>query len=307
MHPRGGARAALAFFCRISASLPLSPRPPSPPGKGGDFRLFLCKGLRPLHPRGGAGAALATGRKQGIRRGLGRFTRRVYSWCIIKIFPLSPRPPSRREGGDFRLFYARGFAPCIPGAEPARRWLFSAVSVLLCPYPPDPRSQSALPPWGRGRLYTLFRRGLTPPAPLRNKPARHWLRAGNRVPSGGLGSDGGAAGREETSGGGLGERWGSGGQGRGVRRGILSCFMPDSGIKVLERRGHGGGKLLSRSFPPPKHPGTPQTPYRSPRYRRRTEMSAGLTPLIREACPTVRGLWAASFWAASRRRPRMEE
>ena len=195
MHPRGGARAALAFFCRISASLPLSPRPPSHPGKGGDFRLFLCKGLRPLHPRGGAGAALATGRKQGIRRGLGRFTRRVYSWCIIKIFPLSPRPPSRREGGDFRLFYARGFAPCIPGAEPR--------AALV-----------------KGREQGAQR---------------------------GLGGDGG------------------GGQGRGVRRGILSCFMPDSGIKVLERRGHGGGKLLSRSFPPPEHPGTPQTPYRSPR------------------------------------------
>ena len=96
--------------------------------------------------------------------------------------PLSPRPPfPSGEGGDFRLFYARGFAPCIPGAEPGRRWLFSAVSVLLCPYPPTPF------PAGRGRLYTLFRRGLTPPAPLRNKPARRWLRAGNRASGGGLG------------------------------------------------------------------------------------------------------------------------
>ena len=31
-------------------SCPLSPFPPSPPGKGG-FLVFLCKGLRPLHPR----------------------------------------------------------------------------------------------------------------------------------------------------------------------------------------------------------------------------------------------------------------
>ena len=106
----------------------------------------------------------------------------------------APIPPTRArralfpsgEGGDFRLFYARGFAPCIPGAEPGRHWLFSAVSVLLCPYPPDP-----LPPWGRGgRLYTLFCRGLTPPAPLRNKPARRWLRAGNKVPSGAWGAMG---------------------------------------------------------------------------------------------------------------------
>ena len=35
---------------------------------------------------------------------------------------IDPRPPSRRERGDYRLFFARGFAPCIPGAEPARHW-----------------------------------------------------------------------------------------------------------------------------------------------------------------------------------------
>ena len=28
------------------------PPTPFPSGEGGDFRLFLCKGLRPLHPRG---------------------------------------------------------------------------------------------------------------------------------------------------------------------------------------------------------------------------------------------------------------
>ena len=30
---------------------PLSPLPPFPSGEGGDFFVFLCKGLRPLHPR----------------------------------------------------------------------------------------------------------------------------------------------------------------------------------------------------------------------------------------------------------------
>ena len=39
-----------------------------------------------------------------------------------KDFAPIPRPAlaersSRREGGDFRIFYARGFAPCIPGAK----------------------------------------------------------------------------------------------------------------------------------------------------------------------------------------------
>ena len=32
-------------------SCPLSPRPPSPPGKG-ETKVISCKGLRPLHPRG---------------------------------------------------------------------------------------------------------------------------------------------------------------------------------------------------------------------------------------------------------------
>ena len=36
--------------------------------------------------------------------------------------PLSPAPFPGGEGGVLRLFYARGSAPCIPGAEPARHW-----------------------------------------------------------------------------------------------------------------------------------------------------------------------------------------
>ena len=42
--------------------------------------------------------------------------------CLwFTLLPPSPRPPSRREGGDFLFSYARGFAPCIPGAEPMVR------------------------------------------------------------------------------------------------------------------------------------------------------------------------------------------
>ena len=36
--------------------------------------------------------------------------------------PIPPAPFPGGEGGDFRLFHARGFAPCIPGAEPRRHW-----------------------------------------------------------------------------------------------------------------------------------------------------------------------------------------
>ena len=66
--------------------------------------------------------------------------------------PPSPQPPSRREGGDYRLFYARGFAPCIPGAEPGRHWLSpprgrgpSQTPKFLSPGPPSPWLP-ALPP-----------------------------------------------------------------------------------------------------------------------------------------------------------------
>ena len=46
--------------------------------------------------------------------------------------------------------------------------------------------------------------------------------------------------------------------------------------------------------------------YFNPRYSSSTEMSAGLTPLMREACPTVAGRNFASFCAASMRSPRMD-
>ena len=37
--------------------------------------------------------------------------------------PIPPAPFPGGEGGGLRLFYARGSAPCIPGAEPQRHWL----------------------------------------------------------------------------------------------------------------------------------------------------------------------------------------
>ena len=41
-------------------------------------------------------------------------------FTLALFLPPSPRPPSQREGGDSKFSYARGFAPCIPGAEPGR-------------------------------------------------------------------------------------------------------------------------------------------------------------------------------------------
>ena len=118
--------------------------------------------------------------------------------ALLLVCFLSPIPPpalaersSRREGGDFRLFYARGFAPCIPGAETGRHWLFlwkavpegglvpgvagwlccagarggglpalSPADLAVClnffPHPPDPL------PSGKGEFQSLFCRGLRP-------------------------------------------------------------------------------------------------------------------------------------------------
>ena len=135
---------------------------------------------------------------------------RLPSLPLVSFF--APIPPTRArralfpggEGGDFRLFYARGCAPCIPAPEPARRWemganhapcggraparhLFAlpprclvggrggfgrlsaaAFSLLFCPLSPRPPS-----PVGKGENITLFRRGLPPPAPRALNRLRH--------------------------------------------------------------------------------------------------------------------------------------
>ena len=97
--------------------------------------------------------------------------------------PYPPDPLPRRGRGRPRLFHARGFAPCIPGAEPGRhrsrgriaRWRELAFFVACLPtlplvyfsasYPPSPRSQSALPRRGRGRLKVYFAGGSAPGTP----------------------------------------------------------------------------------------------------------------------------------------------
>ena len=116
--------------------LPPSPRPPSR-REGGDQSYFM-QGASPLASPGlggtrhwergrttrPAGGVPLTGRGEGASR---YPAGGVPGWLPAKppfsllFCPLSPQPPSRREGGDFRLFYARGFAPCIPRAEPIRR------------------------------------------------------------------------------------------------------------------------------------------------------------------------------------------
>ena len=125
--------------------------------------------------------------------GMVRFLCRRHALPLAYLLsPIPPPPFPSGEGGDFLFSYARGFAPCIPGTEPeaalgqggeprARRgaclpccrltlplWypegglglfgrrLFSAVSMLYFPHPPDPL------PGGKGEILTLFCRGLRP-------------------------------------------------------------------------------------------------------------------------------------------------
>ena len=111
-----------ACLFTLAYYLPPSPQPPSPPGKGG-LKVILCKGLRPLHPRGCTRAALAEPAVQETEGGRGDFGRLMTLPLACFPAPIPPPPFPSGEGGDLRLFYARGSAPCIPGAVPGRHWL----------------------------------------------------------------------------------------------------------------------------------------------------------------------------------------
>ena len=74
-----------------------------------------------------------------------------------------------REGGDVSRETKEGGVPVFGGGLPSLPPADLAFSLLFCPHPPDPRSQSALP-GGKGELFVLFCRGLAPPAPLRLSP-----------------------------------------------------------------------------------------------------------------------------------------
>ncbi len=129
--------------------------------------------------------------------------------------PIPPTPFPGGEGGDFRLFHARGFAPCIPATEPARHWFalplwktqwgglprrcrrggrqrypagglpgwspaYPAFTFFSAPYPPDP-----LPRRGRGRPRLFHARGFAPCIPA-TEPARHSQSLPSRYPAEGL-------------------------------------------------------------------------------------------------------------------------
>ena len=229
-----GTQRGLAFFvarrpCLSLAFLPLSPRPPSQ-WEGGDQGYFM-QGASPLasprlNPRGTGSICrcrrLNGGRAPGVAGSASVSGARRMACLLCRPPPpplacfSAPYPPARArraifpggEGGDFRLFYARGFAPCIPGTEPGRHWLFLWKAVpegglvpgvagwLCCAgargglafrlacrpcleltfLPPSPRPALAERSSRReGEVSKFILPGASPPAPLRPGGKRHWL------------------------------------------------------------------------------------------------------------------------------------
>ena len=177
MHPRGwvgrgtgegGEPRARRGACPVGClpTLPLlyflTPIPPTPfPAGRGRPKLFHARGFAPCIP--GLGGARHWERGRTTRPAGGRAPYRAGLWGI-------PVP-----GGG------------VPGWSPAK----PPFSLLFCPHPPNPlpggeggdqsyfmqgASPLASPGLGRGaalgkgEIFTLFRRGLPPPAPLRLNP-----------------------------------------------------------------------------------------------------------------------------------------
>ena len=149
---RTSAAGVLAFFaacppCLCFAFLPPIPPTPFPGGEGGDFRLFYARGFAPCIPGAGRGAALGKGANHApgggrapYRAGLGGHPvpgggRARLVACLpclwFTFLPPSPRPPSRREGGDFLFISPGATAPGTPAAEPIQRGfdLWKTVSL----------------------------------------------------------------------------------------------------------------------------------------------------------------------------------
>ena len=154
-----------------------------------------------MHPRGlNPHSTGSTCRCGALRGGACLACRLLPPAFSLLSCPLSPRPRSQsalphRGRGSLRLFYARGSAPCIPGAEPARHWLdlplwfpaggcvlprlfFLPYNRFFAPIPPPPL------PGGKGETFTLFRRELPPPAPRALNRLRHLQNLPSRCPEG---------------------------------------------------------------------------------------------------------------------------
>ena len=134
-------------------------------GEGGDFYFISPGATAPGTP------AAEPGRQNAVLAG------GLVSWlpdllAVSVVFcPLSPQPPSRREGGDLGYFMQGASPLASPGlggtlhwgrgrttrpAEGVPGWLsaYPAFAFFSAPYP--------LPRWGRGRFLGYFMQGASP-------------------------------------------------------------------------------------------------------------------------------------------------
>ena len=123
----------------LAFSLLFCPHPPDPlPSGKGEIFCFLMQGAPPLAFPGlnpdGTGYFLPCQcflppSPDPLPDGKGEIFGFLMQGAPPLAFPgLKPRGAGLPEGS----------APCIPGAEPGRHWLFSAASVLFAPIPRPP-------------------------------------------------------------------------------------------------------------------------------------------------------------------------
>ena len=211
----GCARLVACLPCLYLLFCPLSPHPPSPAGKGEPQSLFR-RGFAPGTPAFNRLRHLQNLPNRYPAGGLPGWSPAYPAFTFFSA-PYPPDPLPRRGRGRPRLFHARGFAPCIPGAEPeaalARRALAMPAGAhrgrvagspcrpcsrrgacLLCrpptvpfacfsaPYPPSP-----LPRRGRGCPKVYFAGGFAPGTPAFNR-LRHLQSLPSRYPKWGFAS-----------------------------------------------------------------------------------------------------------------------
>ena len=168
-----------------------APIPPPPSQREGGDQGYFMQGASPLASPGMNPSGTGTGRQTTRPAGGLPSLPPAYPAFSVLSFPHPPAPfPTGR--GRSRLFYARGFAPCIPGAEPGRRWsslpyrypcgglvrlvacstchcgtkreclpslspVYTAFSFCCCPIPPPSQRE--------GGDQGYFMQGASPPAP----------------------------------------------------------------------------------------------------------------------------------------------
>ncbi len=157
---------ALGWFERKNRSSGRLPVPPSPGVRSADRMTFRFPGAKPQRPQTMAPSISS----------LPQFLQNISVFLRLPGARLFRYHYSINPGGlstvDCVLFSVMSFAFCGIGLTcrcgacvgGLRFWspAAPAVSFLCCPYPPDPRSQSALPRRGRGRPRFISCKGLRP-------------------------------------------------------------------------------------------------------------------------------------------------